>query len=208
MVGIDLGLKDFAVLSGGTRIAAPKFFRKGQRKLRKAQRVASRRKPGSNRRAKAKNKAAGVHQKIANQRGDFLHKLTTELVSRHEGLCIEDLSVKGLARTKLGKSMLDASMGEFRRQLEYKSLWNRKHLSVIDRYFPSSRLHGSCGEINDRLTLSDRTWTCGCGVIIDRDLNAAVNIRDEGLRRLAVGQTESLNARGARIRPAKVGIGR
>jgi putative transposase len=126
----------------------------------------------------------------------------TSPVSRHGGLCIEDLSVKGLARTKLAKSMLDASMGEFRRQVEYKSLWGRKHLSVIDRYFPSSRLHGECGEVNDRLTLADRTWTCGCGAIIDRDFNAAVNIRDEGLRTLAVGQTESLNARGARVRLA------
>ena len=136
VVGIDLGLKDFAVLSDGERIPASKFFRKGQRKLRKAQRVSSRRKPGSNRRAKAKNKLARVHQKIANQRGDFLHKLTTDLVLSHDGLCIEDLSLKGMARTKLAKSFHDASMGEFRRQLEYKCLWKRKHLAVIDRWYP------------------------------------------------------------------------
>src|SRR3954451_12246404 len=101
------------------------------------------------------------------------------------GSALRILSLKGMARTKLGKSVMDASMGEFRRQLEYKCLWNRKHLAIIDRWFPSSRLHGECGEINDQLQLSDRTWTCGCGVVVDRDLNAAVNIRDEGLRMLA-----------------------
>jgi putative transposase len=207
VVGIDLGLKDCAVSSDGERIPAPKFFREGARKLRKAQRIVSRRKPGSNRKARARKEVARVHQKIADRRGDFLHKLTTDLVNHHGGLCIEDLSVEGLARTKLAKSMLDASMGEFRGQVEYKSLWGRKHLSVIDRYFPSSRLHGECGEVNDRLTLADRTWTCGCGAIIDRDLNAAVNIRDEGLRTLAVGQTESLNARGARVRLATASNG-
>ncbi len=208
VVGIDLGLKDFAVLSDGTRIPAPKFFRKGQRKLRKAQRVASRRKPGSNRKAKAKDKVARVHQGIADQRGDFLHKLTTDLVLNHDGLCIEDLSLKGMARTKLAKSVMDASMGEFRRQLEYKCLWNRKHLAIIDRWFPSSRSHGVCGEINGQLRLSDRTWTCGCGDVIDRDLNAAVNIRDEGIRILAAGHADKSNARGARVRLAIASNGR
>lgn len=200
VVGIDLGLKDFAVLSDGERVPAPKFFRQGQRKLRKAQRVLSRRKPGSNRRAEAKTRVARIHQRIANQRGDFLHKLTTDLVVNHDGLCIEDLSLKGLARTKLAKSFADASMGEFRRQVEYKSVWNRKYLAVIDRFYPSSRLCRDCGAINETLTPSDRQWVCDCGMAHDRDLSAAINIRDEGLRLLAEGHSERQNARGRGVR--------
>lgn len=202
VVGVDLGLKDFAVLSDGERVPVPKFYRQGQRKLRKAQRILSRRQPGSNRRAKAKAKVARLHQKVANQRGDFLHKLTTRLTNDHGGVCIEDLSLKGLVRTKLSKSFADASMGEFRRQLEYKCLWNRKPLAVIDRFFPSSRLCRGCGAINAALTLSDRRWICDCGMVHDRDLSAAVNIRDEGLRILAAGHADKQNARGRGVRLA------
>jgi putative transposase len=202
VVGIDLGLKDFAVLSDGERVPAPKFYRRGQRKLRQAQRILSRRKPGSNRRTRAKAKVARLHQKVANQRGDFLHKLTTRLTNDHDGVCIEDLSLKGLVRTKLGLSFADASMGEFRRQLEYKSLWHRKHLAVIDRFYPSSRLCRACGAINEALTLSDRRWTCDCGMVHARDLSAAVNIRDEGLRILAEGHSDRQNARGRGVRLA------
>lgn len=200
-IGVDLGLKDFIVLSDGGRVEAPKFYRQGQRKLRKAQRTLSRRQKGSRRRAKAANRAARVHQKIGNQRKDFLHKLSTNLVQSHGAVCVEDLCVRGLARTKLAKSFADASMGEFRRMLEYKGVWNRKHIVAIDRFFPSSRMCRQCGEINRLLTLSDRQWVCGCGVVHDRDLNAALNIRDEGLRILAVGRTDKSNARGGRVRP-------
>jgi putative transposase len=200
VAGIDLGLQDFAVTSDGERIPAPRFFRQGQRKLRRAQRTVSRRKPGSNRRAKAQACVAHLHQKIAHRRGDFLHKLSTGLTAHHDGLCIEDLSVKGLVRTKLSKSFADASMGEFRRQLEYKGLWNRKHLAVIDRFSPSSRLCRGCGAINETLTLSDRQWVCDCGMVHDRDLSAAINIRDEGLRMLAEGHSDSQNARGRGVR--------
>jgi putative transposase len=209
IVGIDLGLIGFATLSDGSEpIPAPKFFRKGQRKLRKAQRVVSRRKVGSNRRAKARLAVAKIHQRISDQRGDFLHKLTTDLVVNHDGLCIEDLSLKGLARTKLAKSFTDAALGEFRRQVEYKSLWNRKHLAVIGRFFPSSKMCRACGAINDTLILSDRHWVCaGCGAVHDRDPNAAQNIRDEGLRILAVGHTERQNARGAGVRPPSEAVG-
>jgi putative transposase len=202
VVGIDLGLKDFAVLSDGCRVAAPKFYRKGQRRLRRAQRTLSRRKPGSKRRIKAKAKVARLHQKVADRRGDFLHKLTTKVVNGHDGVCIEDLSLKGLVRTKLSKSFADAAMGEFRRQLEYKGLWNRKHLAVIDRFYPSTRLCRGCGAVNATLTLSDRQWVCDCGMVHDRDLSAAINIRDEGLRMLAVGHTESRNARGRGVQTA------
>jgi putative transposase len=206
VVGIDLGLIDFVTLSDGSDpIPAPRFYRKGERAQRRAQRAFSRRKKGSKRKAKAKATVAKVARKVADQRRDFLHKLTTDLVSKYDGLCIEDLCVIGLARTKLSKSVLDASWGEFKRQLIYKAEWKRRHLIVIDRFFPSSKMCHVCGTLNGALTLSDRAWDCGCGAHHDRDLNAAKNIRDEGIRILAVGQTESLNARGASVRPATCG---
>lgn len=201
VIGIDLGLQDFAVLSSGERIAPPKHYHQLERRLAKAQRRLSRRQKGSRNRDKARLAVAKVHQKVRNKRQDFLHKLTTSLVENHQGICIEDLSRKGMARTKLAKSVLDSALGEFRRQLEYKAVWNRTHLAVIDGWFPSSKLCPDCGALNDALTLADRTWTCGCGAVHDRDLNAAQNIRSEGLRMLAVGHTESLNACGAGVRP-------
>uniref|UniRef100_UPI0003B2E7E0 RNA-guided endonuclease InsQ/TnpB family protein n=1 Tax=Thermus islandicus TaxID=540988 RepID=UPI0003B2E7E0 len=122
---------------------------------------------------------------------------------KYDGLCIEDLNLKGMAKTKLSLSVLDAALGEFRRQLEYKSLWYRKHLVVIDRYFPSSKLCRECGAINQNLALSDRVWACGCGAVHERDLNAAQNIRAEGIRKIpvAVGHTETQNAWGEGVRP-------
>ena len=179
--GFDAGLKDFVVFSNGERIPPPKFYRKGQKKLRRAQRQLSKRKKRSNNRDKSKRRVARVHRKITSQRQDFLHKLSTRIVKAHGVVCIENLNLKGMAKTKLAKSILDASHGEFRRQLEYKSVWNRKHLSVVSRWFPSSRLCRHCGFVNADLQLSDRVWTCACGVQHDRDLNAAENIRVEGL---------------------------
>ena len=205
VVGIDVGLKDFAVLSTGERIAPPKHYRLLERRLVKAQRRLSRRKKGSANRDKARAAVAKVHLKIRNQRNDFLHKLTTSLVRNHDGLCTEDLSLKGMMRTKLSKSVSDASLGEFRRQLEYKSIWNRKHLAVIDRWYPSTKLCRECGTLNT-LTLADRVWTCGCGAQHDRDLNAAQNIRAEGLRMMvAAGHAETENACGAGVRPRYLG---
>ena len=131
-----------------------------------------------------------IHRRIAHQRADFLHKLTTGLVKKYEGIAIEDLSVRGLARTKLGKSVSDASFGEFRRQLEYKTIWHRRHLAVIERFFPSSKMCHACSAENQALTLADRSWRCGCGAIQDRDLNAALNLRSEGWKVLAAGHAE------------------
>jgi len=201
VAGIDLGLKVFAAITGKKPVPNPRFFRTGQRKLKRASRAVSRRKNDSRRKAKARRRVARIHHKIANQRKDFLHKLTTKLVNEHDGLCIEDLSLRGLARTKLAKSFADAAMGEFRRQLTYKSEWHRKHLAVIDRWFPSTRLCRGCGAVNAELTLSDRHWVCACGMVHDRDESAAINIRDEGLRVLAVGHTDKQNAQGDTVRP-------
>lgn len=205
VIGVDLGLIDFAAFSDGSEpVPAPRFYRKGEARQRKAQRTFSRRQKGSKRKAKAKVRVAIVRAKVAEQRKDFLHKLTTKLVSDHDGICIEDLNLKGLARTKLSKSFTDASLGEFRRQLAYKAEWNRKHLVVIDRFFPSSKMCNACGAINGSLTLSEREWDCVCGSHHDRDLNAAINIRDEGLRILGRG-TPEVNARGDTVRPATAG---
>lgn len=200
VIGIDLGLTDFVVTSNpeDKPVPAPKFYRKATAKARRAQKAVSRRKLGSRRREKAKKRLALAHRKARDQRNDFLHKLSTDLVGRHEAICIEDLNVKGLARTKLAKSFNDAAMGEFARQLEYKCSWNLKVLVRVDRFFPSSKMCNRCGAMNDRLSLSDREWECDCGIRHRRDLNAACNILDEGLRMLAVGQTESLKRSGSR----------
>jgi putative transposase len=210
-VGVDLGLKDAAVTSDGERVAAPRFYRAAQRTLRRAQRSLSRKVKGSANRAKARQQVARVHQKIANKRNDFCHKLTTTLVKNHDAVCIEDVSIKGLARTKLAKSLLDASMGTIRRQVTYKGQWHRRHVVAVDRFYPSSQLCHECGRKNDALTLSDRVWVCqGCGEMVDRDYNAALNIKDEGLRvlRVAAGHADTENACGECVgRPMGAALG-
>jgi putative transposase len=183
VIGIDLGLTAFATFfEGPDPIPAPRFYRKAQRRLARAQRHLCRCRKGSNRREKAKARVARIHTQVANRRREFLHQLTTGLVAAHDGLCIEDLNVRALARTKLSKSFTDAAHGEWRRQVEYKTLWNRKHLAVVDRFFASSRRCSECGALNETLALSDRQWVCACAVVHDRDQNAAKNIKQEGLR--------------------------
>lgn len=216
VVGVDLGLKTFAVLSTGEEVAPPRFFESARRELARAQRAVSRRVKGSKRHAQAKARVARVHARIADRRGDFLHKLTTRLVREHEGIAIEDLAVRGLARTKLARGVHDAAWGEFRRMLAYKCEWHRRHLVIIDRWFPSSRTCRGCGAKNEALTLADRRWACpGCGAEHERDHAAAQNIRDEGLRLLASSTAGSAGhapgstkARGVRVSPATAGIGR
>ncbi|HLY23577.1 MAG TPA: transposase [bacterium] len=201
-IGIDQGLSDFIVLPDGNRVGAPRYYRKAERRLRRAQRHLSRCRPGSRHRELARRRVARIHQRIANQRRDFVHKITTHLVRSHHGVCIQKLSVSGLARTKLAKSVLDAALGELHRQLAYKSNWYRRHFVVIDLWFPSTRLCGQCGALNDTLLLSDREWLCVCGATHDRDINAARNIRAEGLRLLGVaaGHAETENARRKAVR--------
>jgi putative transposase len=204
-VGIDVGLKDFAVLSTGKRIPNPRYFRTQEKKLRRAQRALSRKAHGSRNRAKARTQVARIHQNIRNQRNDFLHKLSRQWVDSYDLISIEDLNTHGLARTKLAKSVLDAGWSSLRQMLTYKVDWYDKHLMTIGRFYPSSRLHRLCGAINHELTLSDRLWVCACGATLDRDLNAAQNIDAEGLRlfeqTVAAGQTETLNACGQSVRP-------
>ena len=177
-IGIDLGLKSFLVTSDSETIDAPQYLRKSEDKLAKLQKHLSRKVKGSNRRNKARIKVARIHDKISNQRNDFLHKLSHRLVSDNQAIFVEDLHVKGMvANHCLAKSIHDAGWSEFVRQIKYKSEWNGVYFGQIDRFFPSSKRCFSCGWINEALTLKDREWICqGCGQVINRDFNAAQNI--------------------------------
>jgi putative transposase len=183
-IGIDMGIKDFAILSDGQKIANPKHLAKSSEKLAKAQIKLSKKQKGSNNRAKARIKVARVHNKINNQRKDFLHKLSSKIISENQTVCLEDLDVKGLmekSESYASKAIADCSWSEFMTMLEYKSDWYGKNIVRIGRFEPSSKLC-SCGIKNDSLKLSDRMWTCRhCGAVHDRDILASNNIRLFGL---------------------------
>ncbi|MBT9167436.1 MAG: hypothetical protein DDT19_00774 [Syntrophomonadaceae bacterium] len=187
-IGIDLGLKSFLVTSDNERVDAPKYLRKSEDKLTYLQQHLSRKVKSSNRRNKARIKVARIHEKITNQRTDFLHKLSSRLVSKNQAIFAESLNVKGImANHCLAKSVADSGWSEFVRQVRYKSEWNGVYFGQIDRFFPSSKRCFHCGWINEALSLKDREWTCqSCGQVIDRDFNAAQNILQFG--KLQVGQ--------------------
>ena len=181
-VGVDLGVKALATLSDGTVMENPRHLKKSEQKLKRAQRALSRKMSGSNRRANAKTKVARIYAHVANQRNDTLHKLTTYLASKYSEISIEDLSVVGMVKNHaLAKSVMDASFGEFRRQLEYKTARTGAKLNIVDRWYPSSKMCSGCGRVKAKLSLSERTYRCeGCGLVMDRDLNAAINIHVAG----------------------------
>lgn len=180
VIGIDVGIKDVIVSSDGLHSGAPKFTYKYQRQLKKAGRKLSKKKKGSNGWHKQRIVVAKIHEKIANSRKDFLHKLTTNLVSENDVICVEDLNVAGMLKNrKLSKAVADVGIFELNRQIEYKAKWYGKQVVKISRWFPSTKTCSSCGNIRI-MKLSQRVYECECGLIIDRDLNAAINIKRAG----------------------------
>ncbi len=195
-VGVDLGIKTLATLSDGTVIENPRCLAASERRLKQAQKALSRKAMGSKRRAKARAKVARINAHVANQRGDAIHKATTWLTQTYSDISIEDLNAAGMARNhRLAKAVSDAAFGEFRRQLEYKTARSGAALHVVDRWYPSSKTCSKCGAVKAKLPLNERTYRCdGCGLVMDRDLNAAINIKVAG------SAPETLNAHGETVK--------
>ena len=195
-VGVDLGVKNLATLSDGTVIPNPRALGTRLKALRKAQKALSRKVMGSVRREKARARVARLHARVADVRADAIHKATTMIARNYSVVCVEDLHVAGMVKNRhLARSLSDAALGEFRRQLEYKAARSGAELRVVDRWFPSSKTCSNCGVVKAKLSLSERTFNCDdCGLSIDRDVNAAINIQ------VAESAPEMLNARGGDVR--------
>jgi putative transposase len=189
-IGVDLGLTHFAITSNGSKYDNPKHFAKHQRNLKRKQQKLSRKKKGSINRQKAKHKVAKVHSKISRCREDFLHKLSRKIVNENQVIAVENLNVKGMVRNhNLAKAISDCGWGMFCTMLKYKAEWEGKTYIEVDRFFPSSKTCNVCLNQVGSLPLDVRTWTCEhCKTIHDRDINAAINIRDEALRILSLGK--------------------
>lgn len=193
-IGIDLGLTDFCIFSNGEKVENPKYYTSLQKKLAREQRKLSRMQKlalEKNKKLrdcknyqKQKIKVAKIHEKIANKRTDFLNKLTSDIVKNHDIICLEDLNIKGMLKNKkLAKSISDVSWSKFVSNLMYKAKWYGKEVVLIDRWFPSSKTCHVCGYKKEDLQLKDRIWLCPvCETNHDRDINAAINIKKEGLR--------------------------
>jgi putative transposase len=194
VIGIDLGLKHFAVLSDGTKIASPRFLRRAEKKLRRAQRALSRKEKGSRNRDKARVTVARVHARVADARRDFCHQLSTVLIRENQAVAVENLAVKGLARTRMAKSVHDAGWSAFVGMLEYKARLYGRQFHRIGRYEPTSQRCSACGVRDSPKPLHVREWQCpACGAQLDRDVNAAVNVaKAAGL---------AVTACGAQVRP-------
>ena len=199
--GIDLGLGHFAVLDDGTKVAAPRFLRRAERKLKRAQRDLSRKQKGGKNREKARVKVARAHAHVADARRDFHHQLSTRIIRENQAVCVEDLAVRGLARTRQAQSVHDAGWASFVNMLEYKARLYGRTFQKVDRFAPTSQTCSVCGVRDGPKPLGVREWTCeACGTPHDRDVNAARNIKRLG--QVAAGRAETLNARGGQVRPA------
>lgn len=183
-VGIDLGIKTLLTFSDGKTIDNPRWIRTNEKKLKKIQKQLSKKVKGSNNRNKVRLRLAKLHEKIKNQKRDFLHNITTKIINENQVIILEDLNVSGMMKNhKLAKSIQELGLYEIRRQLEYKSKWYGRELVFVSRWFPSSKICCECGWKNNNLTLNDRKFVCNdCGNVIDRDLNASINIQKEGMR--------------------------
>jgi putative transposase len=201
-VGVDLGIKTLAVCSDDTTFENPNSYRTHEKKIKRLSQSLSRKKKGSSNRMKARIKLAHFHARIRWIRLDAIHKMTSTIVKRFKTICIEDLNVKGMLKNRcLSKSVSDASFFEIRRQLVYKSKLSGSKLIIVNRFFPSSKLCSDCGHKMDELDLSIREWVCPeCGVVHDRDLNAAQNLE----KWVAPGHEETKNACGDGVRRARV----
>ena len=183
-IGIDLGVKDFVVTSDGEVFENLHFKKNESKKLIGLQKQLSRKQNGSNNRNKARVKLAKAYKKINDKKQYYLHQVSNYLIDENQIICMENLNVKGMVRNhKLADSIQEMNFGEFRRMLEYKAQWYGRKIVFVDRFYPSSKTCNECGYVNKTLKLSDRVWICpDCGKIIERDYNAALNIRDEGIR--------------------------
>ncbi|MEU4778731.1 RNA-guided endonuclease TnpB family protein [Micromonospora sp. NPDC023633] len=187
-VGVDAGLDSLLTLSTGEKVVNPKHERRDRAALARAQRNLSKKEKGSANRAKARLKVARVHARITDRRRDYLHKLTTRLVRENQTIVVEDLTVRNMVKIRsLARAVSDAAWRQFRTLLEYKADWHGRNLVVVDRWFPSSKLCSACGALAERMPLNVRSWTCRCGTVHDRDVNAARNILAEGLSVIACG---------------------
>ncbi|MEU4378987.1 RNA-guided endonuclease InsQ/TnpB family protein [Micromonospora echinofusca] len=187
-VGVDAGLDSLLTLSTGEKVVNPKHERRDRAALAKAQRNLAKKETGSANRAKARLKVARVHARITDRRRDHLHKLTTRLVRENQTIVVEDLTVRNMVTNhSLARAISDAAWRQFRTLLEYKADWHGRNLVVVDRWFPSSKLCSACGALAERMPLNMRSWTCRCGTVHDRDVNAARNILAEGLSVIACG---------------------
>jgi putative transposase len=181
-VGVDAGITALATLSTGEKIVNPRHERRDRRKLAKAQRALARKEKGSSNRAKARLKVAKVYARIADRRRDHLHKVTTRLVRENQVIAVEDLTVRNMVKNRcMARAISDASWRELRSMLEYKAAWYGRTVVVVDRWFPSSKLCSACGTLQGKMPLNIRQWTCACGAVHDRDVNAARNVLAAGL---------------------------
>jgi putative transposase len=189
-IGLDVGIKDLVTCSDGVRYHNIRSTYKLEKKLRYKQRQLSKKVKGSKNRKKARLKVSLIHEKISNVRKDHIHKITNAITNENQVIIVEDLNVKGMVKNhKLAKAICDVAWSEIYRQLEYKSKWKGRVYHKIDRFFPSSKLCNNCNHINNELSLKDREWNCiNCNTKLDRDLNASINILNQGLNTLqAVG---------------------